>query len=284
LLFRNFVFVVAFVVSACAPSSDRTPDPGLPGTVVLFAPSMTEVACALGFGNRIVAITDYDRWPAEILDRPRIGGALDPDLERLAVLRPDLLVLQGENQRLRQFAGDTGVRIADVKMDDDLRSILDGVLRLDDLLGGPESSAGERLVARIRTGLDSVAAAAAPERPEVLLVLSRSPHALGGIFSAGSETFFHDLLGIAGAENWAASRGTGYFEVPLDVLAADPPDLVLEYGDAIEGDDADRARVWSSLPGPPIPVRAVHYDGLMIPGARLVESASALARALSEAR
>ena len=122
-----------------------------------------------------------------------------------------------------------------------------------------------------------------PQRPKVLLVLSRSPHTLGGIFTAGAETFFHDLMGIAGAENWAAGRGTGYFEVPLDVLAAEPPDLVLEYGDAIEGDQTERDRVWSTLPGPPVPVRSIHYDGLMIPGARLVESAAAIARVLAEA-
>ena len=78
---------------------------------------MTEAACVLGYADKIVAITDYDRWPQEILDRPRIGGALDPDLERLAVLDPDLLILQGENEQLRRFAEGAGLRIADVKRD-----------------------------------------------------------------------------------------------------------------------------------------------------------------------
>lgn len=267
----------------CGPANESAPAPatGLPETIVLFAPSMTEAACVLGYSDRIIAITDYDRWPEEILDRPRIGGALDPDLERLAVLGPELLVLQGENEQLRRFAERAGLRIADVKMDDDLESILQGMLRLDDLLGGPESQRGERVVARLRTRLDSIAGAQRDGvRPDVLLVLSRTPHVLGGIFSAGSGTYLDELLGIAGARNWAAARGPGYFEVPLDAIAADPPDLVLEYGGSIEGDDAERARVWSALPGERIEVRVVDFDGLMIPGPRIAESAEALAIAI----
>lgn len=276
---RSVVLLLA-LLGACGPSVDRSEPTGLPRSVVLFAPSMTEAACALGYADRVVAITDYDRWPPEILDRPRIGGALDPDLERLAVLDPDLLVLQGENERLRQWAASTGQRIADVKMDDELESILDGILRLDDLLGGDGSQAGEALTARIRTGLDSIARAVPAKRPRVLLVLSRTPHQLGGIFTAGAGTFLDDLLQIAGATNWAAAPG--YFEVPLDQLAADPPDFVLEYGN--DDSPEERARVWSALPGEPLPVGAVRFDGLMIPGPRLVQSASALANALGELR
>lgn len=277
---RIVPLVLLMGLAACARSAgpeDRGP---LPDSVVLFAPSMTEAACALGYADRIVAITDYDRWPPEILDRPRIGGALDPDLERLAVLDPDLLVLQGESAILRDFAARTGIRVADVKMDDDVRSILDGMLRLDDLLGGPASQRGEQLTGRIRGQLDSIAAARSGPRPRVLLVLSRNPHALRGVFTAGSGTFLDDLLDVAGAVNWAGERGPGYFEVPLDALAADPPDLVLEFAGADTSDPAERARVWARLPGEPLEVRVVDFDGLMIPGPRIVRGAEALVAAL----
>lgn len=279
---RNRIACLALglVLCSCGSAPERASDATLPESVVLFAPSMTEAACALGFADRIVAITDYDRWPPWILDRPRIGGALDPDLERLAMLDPDLLVLQGESEVLRHFAQGAGLRVADVKMDDDVESILRGILRLDDLLGGPRSDRGEVLVARIRGGLDSLAATAGDLRPRVLLALSRNPHALRGVFTAGGGTFLGELLDVAGGTNWAAVHGPGYFEVPLDVLAADPPDLVLEFAPAVEADDAERERVWSTLPGPPIPVRAISFEGLMIPGPRIVQSAQALARAL----
>ena len=274
--------ILAMWSLGCGPTNDSVPAPapGPPETVVLFAPSMTEAACVLGYSDKIIAITDYDRWPEEILDRPRIGGALDPDLERLAVLDPELLILQGENEQLRRFAERAGLRIADVKMDDDLESILQGMLRLDDLLGGPESRRGEKVVDSIRTRLDSIAGSRAEASQDVLLVLSRTPHVLSGIFSAGSGTFLDELLGIAGVRNWAATRGPGYFEVPLDAIVADPPDLVLEFGGSIKGDEVERARVWSTLPGKRIEVRAVDFEGLMIPGPRIAESAEALATAI----
>lgn len=272
--------LLAGLLGACGPAPERADDSGLPESVVLFAPSMTEAACALGYTDRIVAITDYDRWPEAVLDRPRVGGALDPDLERLAVLDPDLLVLQGESGILRDFAARTGLEVADVKMDDDIESILRGILRLDDLLGGERSDRGELLVGRIRAGLDSVAAMARPRRPSTLLVLSRDPHALRGIFTAGAGTFLDELLEIAGGTNWAGGRGEGYFEVPLDALAADPPDVVLEYAGAVGGEAEARVEVWRALPGGGSPVRAVDFDGLMIPGPRIVQSARALAAAL----
>ena len=75
--FRLIVVALAIAFGACGPSPREGPagSEQLPQTVVLFAPSMTEAACVLGFGERIVAITDYDRWPPEILDRPRSATA-----------------------------------------------------------------------------------------------------------------------------------------------------------------------------------------------------------------
>ncbi|RKZ14031.1 hypothetical protein DRQ53_01585 [bacterium] len=279
------IVLLLLALSACGPSSGsrEAVSGSLPRSVVLFAPSMTEAACVLGYIDRIVGITDYDRWPPQVLDRPRVGGALDPDLERLAVLRPDLLVLQGENAELRRFAEGNGLRIADVKMDDELQSILEGMLRLDDLLGGEDSVRGEQLVARISAQLDSIADARPPLRPSVLLVLSRPPGQLSGVFSAGSGTFLDDLLTIAGASNWAAGQAPGYFEVPLDVIVADPPDLILEYAAGIRGDHAERVRVWATLPGETIKVEAVDFEGLMIPGPRVARGAAALADAMDRA-
>jgi hypothetical protein len=101
-----------------------------------------------------------------------------------------------------------------------------------------------------------------------------------GVFSAGEGTFLDELLAIAGARNWARRLGTGYFEVPLDLLAADPPDLVLEYAAGIAGTPAERAQVWAELPGRDAEVREVRTQALMIPGPRLADSAVALANAL----
>lgn len=270
--------ILALLLAACGgPGEPARVD----GSVVLFAPSMTEAACALGYADRIVAITDYDRWPPEILDRPRVGGAIDPDLERLAVLNPDLLVLQGEADILHRFADERGIRVEDVKMDDELESILQGILRLDEILGGPGSRRGQELVGRIRAGLDSIAARSPADSAEVLLVLSRNPHTVDGIFTAGTGTFFDDLLKIAGATNWAAARGKGYFEAPLDLIVADPPDIVVEYAPAIDDSEEERERAWAALPGTPPEVRVIRFDGFMIPGPRVVESARALAEALS---
>ena len=268
------------------PEPGTPPTPGeaatAPRRVVLFGPNLEETAAVLGHGDKLVAVTDYCRWPATLLDRPRVGGALDPDLETLASLRPDLLVLQGESRVLRSFAAAQGLRVASVKMDDDVGSILAGVERLDVLLGG-DGSRGRAVADSLRDELDALAALPAPSpRPSTLLVVSRDPDGLGNLLGAGRGTFLDELVTIAGGRSWAGERIEGYATISLEALAADPPTLVVEIvGGGEDPDPAGRRAPWSRL-GPPLPaVRVLAFDGALVPGPRIVETARAL-RALVE--
>jgi len=66
-----------------------------PTRIVSLVPAVTEMLFAIGAGPQVVGVSSYDRFPAEVLTRPKVGALVDPDFERILSLRPDLVVVYG---------------------------------------------------------------------------------------------------------------------------------------------------------------------------------------------
>ncbi len=60
--------------------------------IVSLCPSNTEILFALGLGPKVVGVDDWSDWPEEVKELPRVGGDLDADIDRVAALRPDLVL------------------------------------------------------------------------------------------------------------------------------------------------------------------------------------------------
>jgi iron complex transport system substrate-binding protein len=63
---------------------------------VALAPSITETIYSIGAGDTVVGVTDFTDWPAEATQRPSVGGILNPSIERLVSLRPDVVIATRE--------------------------------------------------------------------------------------------------------------------------------------------------------------------------------------------
>ena len=81
------LFVVCVVASVVAQERSAR--------IVSIVPALTEALFAVGAGAQVVGVGTFDTTPPEVASRPRVGGLLDPDLERIFALRPDLVVLYG---------------------------------------------------------------------------------------------------------------------------------------------------------------------------------------------
>ena len=64
-----------------------------PQRIVSTAPSITELLYALGLGDRVVGVDRFSRYPPEALRKPKIGDYANPNLETIASLRPDLVII-----------------------------------------------------------------------------------------------------------------------------------------------------------------------------------------------
>jgi len=268
---------------------ERPADGRLPQRVVTLAPSMTELVFALGAGDRVVAVGDFCFHPPEATARPRAGGEFNPNLEHVLALKPDLIVLQGEAEKVAAFARRYGIRVLRLPMDD-LAQIYDSIATLGGALGArPEA---ERLVARLRLELATVAhRVAGRRRAKVFLCTGHRPGSLRALGSTGGHTFLSEILAVAGGDNILADVRIPYPMVAKEDLVGRAPDVILELrppnapGDGLA--DATRRQLladWQRLPSlPAVRDGRIHIltdDFLLIPGSRMGRLAERLAKAL----
>ena len=73
--------------------------------IVSLVPALTEMLFAIGAGPQVVGVGNFDNFPPEVKALPRVGALLDPDTERILVLRPTLVLTYGSQTELnKQFA------------------------------------------------------------------------------------------------------------------------------------------------------------------------------------
>ncbi|MEJ2188679.1 MAG: helical backbone metal receptor [Acidobacteriota bacterium] len=287
---RILAMLLAGVVlgAACRPQNvERQEVREVPTRIVSMAPSLTESLFALGVGDRVVGRTRYCSFPPEVAEIPEIGGHLDPNIEAIIALRPDLVFTipsSGEAEaRLRSL----GIRVLPVDQHD-VAAVLKSVTVLAEACGVPER--GVALRARLEQKLETVRRAVQRRpRPRVVVVVGRElgEGAVRSVWAAGPETFYEDVVGIAGGVNAVTPGLVRYPEISREGLVALDPDVILDVVSGLDkrGLDAEEVRAdWSELGE----LRAVREDkvcvlvgdAMVVPGPRLPELVNAVAKAL----
>jgi iron complex transport system substrate-binding protein len=192
-----------------------------PRRVVSLAPSLTDTIVALGHAERLVGVTRFDTAP-EVARVPRIGGFLDPSVEAVVGLRPDLVVWLTDGSALAPVKriADLGIPVLAVPIIG-VEDVIAATRLVARALGDP--AAGDRLADRISGAIARTRARAAPlPRRRVLLLVGREP-----LVVAGPGSYPDELIGIVGGTN--VVRGTTAWPVfPIERAAALDPDLVVD--------------------------------------------------------
>ncbi|MCU0619540.1 MAG: ABC transporter substrate-binding protein [Gemmatimonadaceae bacterium] len=188
--------------------------------IVSLIPSATETLVAIGAREALVGRTRYDT-AAAVRGAVDVGGGLDPDLERIRALRPDLVIVwasssqKGVPAQLERLGIPTvGVRVEDTA----------GVFRTHATLGrltGREAQAAVQ-AARLRAELAAVAAAPVTGAPRVLYLLFGEPP-----LSVGRTSYVHELLQLAGARNVFADQALPFPQVSVEAIVARDPDAII---------------------------------------------------------
>jgi iron complex transport system substrate-binding protein len=199
--------------------------------VVTLAPSLTETVLALGAGSTLVGVSRFDE-AKEVAGLRRVGGFVDPSVEAIIGLKPDLLLVQPSpgNQRPVEKLAELGVPVLLLP----LHTVADtlAALRAVGKALGKDKEA-ESLVQRIESTRTRIREAAKGlEHPRVLLAYGFEP-----LVVAGPGSFADELLRDAGALNVAADAGSEYpvYSVERAVMAS--PDVVVDAAHVDTGKD-----------------------------------------------
>lgn len=248
-----------------------------------MAPHLTETVFALGQGARVIAVGNFCDYPPEVAALPRAGGYIDPDLEKISMLAPDLLIVAGKSQKLTDYAALKKLRLLNIHMDS-MDTIYSGIREIGDALGCQKEA--EALNGRIKDELDAVQAAVQGlPRPKVFIVTTRQDHTLNNLYTANYATFVSELVECAGGANIYATGETTYLEASKETLVMKAPDLIIEFHPGEKLSEQDKAQYvadWSELSSIPAVRRGrifiVTESHALRPGPRVAEIARILAR------
>jgi len=252
--------------------------------IVSLVPAATEMIFAMGAGDRVVGVSRYDRFPPEVASRPEVGGLLDPNLERVLSLRPDLVVLYRSQGEVQQQLARAGIAVFEYTHRD-LSDVTQTLRSLGARIGAAAAEATaadiERRLAAVRSQVSGRA------RPKTLLVIGREPGSLRQLRASGGYGFLHDLLDLAGGEDVWRDVPRESIEMSPEMVLARAPEVIVElhYGRSIDPSRlATERTVWKALASVPA-VRSdrIHLlvgDEFVVPGPRVVPAAERLARTL----
>jgi len=196
--------------------------------IVSLSPSTTETLFALGVGDRVVGVTRFCMYPAAAQQIARVGGYLDPNYEAVAALEPDLVIVLPEYEKVVHYLEELGLRYLVVH--NRTLSEITGTINLIGSACGAEKKAGE-LVTQIEARKEEIARATAQlNRPGVIVSIGRSmgSGALKEVYLAGKNTFYDELVTLAGGRNLYANGKISYPLVSAEGLLHLNPQVVLE--------------------------------------------------------
>ena len=250
-----------------------------PQRIVSLLPSLTESICALGQCQRLVGVDRYSNFPVAVQRLPSVGGGLDPNIEGIVALRPDVVLLATSSRAASRLES-LGIKVValEPKSHDDVRRVLQA---LELLLGQPDTPGGESAAMQLWREIDAGVLAAAQSLPpgarntRVYFEVGRGPYA------AGESSFIGQTLSRLGVKNIVpVSLGPFPLLNPEFVVRANP-DLIMITG---------RSPSSLSYPGW-AGIRAIREqricsfnekegDVLVRPGPRMAEAARLMAKCL----
>jgi iron complex transport system substrate-binding protein len=249
-----------------------------PQRIVSLLPSLTESVCALGQCQRMVGVDRYSNYPAAVKQLPQVGGGMDPNIEAIVVLKPDV-VLMAVSSRAHERLQSLGIKVLTLEPKNyaDVRRVLDVLGHVLDL---EPAQGADKLWREMNAGVQAAAQSlpAGARNLRVYFEVDRAPYA------AGEASFIGETLARLGVRN-IIPKSMGAFPLmnPEFVVRANP-DVVM-VGDRNYQGMTDRPgwAAMSAIRQQRVCVfKSDDSDVLVRPGPRMAEAARTMAACLSQ--
>ena len=254
--------------------------------IISLVPAATEMLFAVGAGPRVVGVGSYDAYPPEVKTRPSVGALIDPNVERILSLKPDLVVIYGSQVDLKQQLSRAGIAVFEYRHAG-LADVTQTIRAIGERTG--DSSQADAVAARIERDLDGIRAKVrALPRPKTLLVFGREPRTLRGLYASGGVGFLNDMLETAGGTNVFADVKLQAVQASTEQVLAARPDVIFETRSSREafpaGDRGVELDAWKALASVPAVrngrIVFLFDDRIVVPGPRVADGTLLMARAL----
>lgn len=250
--------------------------------LISLSPGVTEIIYGVGAFPSLMADSEYCAYPEEAKRLPHVGGFFNINLEAIAALKPDLIILI-EDQAIffKDKLDRMGLRVLVVKSKS-VADIIESIRAIGRETGHQDE--GERLADQIQRRIDQrTKETASLPRPRVLCVVDHLPGTLKDIYTATSGSFLDELIAASGGQNIAPPDGRGYSKIQQEAVVEANPQVIIDivHKPSVER-TGDPKAVWRALPQ----IEAVRTGRVIIvadpfvahPSQRIVETLDAFSR------
>ncbi|MBS4192552.1 ABC transporter substrate-binding protein [Bacillus sp. FJAT-49705] len=254
-----------------------------PEKIVSLIPSNTEIAFALGLGEEVVGVSDYDNYPEEVANKEKIGG-MEFNVEKIISLKPNLVLAHASSahnsaEGLKQLR-DAGIAVLVVNDAKNIDQVYESINMIGTASGEKEKA--EELVAGMKEKFEAIKEKAKEikdeDRKKVFVEVSPAPE----IYAAGANTFINELLEMIHADNVITEEGWPKMD-PEAVIERNPDVIITTHGYYVEdpvGNVLSRDG-WQGINAVKNKqVVDVNSDAVTRTGPRLVEGVEELAKAI----
>ncbi|HQR99550.1 MULTISPECIES: helical backbone metal receptor [unclassified Polaromonas] len=249
-----------------------------PQRIVSLLPSLTESVCAMEQCQRLVGVDRYSNYPASVRSLPVLGGGLDPNIEGIVALKPDVVLL-ATSSRASQRLESLGIKVValEPKSHADVRRVLG---KIGVLLDIPEAAGAGRLWRTIDASVEAAAQSLSPraKRARVYFEVNRGPYA------AGESSFIGETLTRLGVKNVVPASLGPFPRLNPEFVVRANPDVIMAGNRSMQGMASYPG--WGSIKA--VKERRIcsfgvdESDVVVRPGPRMAEAARLMARCLED--
>lgn len=284
---QALLFLLLTACAAVAPvhALQLTDDRGVsvsfvqsPQRIVSLLPSLTESVCAMDQCQRLVGVDRYSNYPASVRSLPVLGGGLDPNIEGIVALRPDVVLL-ATSSRASQRLESLGIKVValEPRSHADVRRVLG---KIGVLLDIPEAQGVDRLWRIIDASISAAAQSLSPRarRARVYFEVNRGPYA------AGESSFIGETLTRLGVHNVVPASLGPFPRLNPEFVVRANPDVIMVGNRSMQAMASYPG--WGSIKAVKeqrICVYGVDESDVVVrPGPRMAEAARLMARCLED--
>jgi iron complex transport system substrate-binding protein len=189
-----------------------------PQRIVSLLPSLSETVCELGQCQRIVGVDRYSNFPASLQKLPQLGGGMDPNIEMIVALRPDV-VLIAKSSRAGERLEALGLKVValEPKSHADVQRVM---FKLGQLLEVPDTA---RIWRAIDAGVSAAAQSLPPGARGMRVYFEVNP----GPYAAGESSFIGETLARLGARNIVPAKLGPFPKLNPEYIVRANPDLIM---------------------------------------------------------
>ena len=280
----NFLIAPVLVLLTFMSVLTETQSPiAIPNRIISIVPAVTEILFAIGAGPQVVAVSSFDRTK-EALSKPRVGGLLDPNIERVLALRPDLVILY-ESQVDQQIQLKRAEIPVLMYQHGGLSDVTPMIRKLGKQTG--HIAQAQKVATQIERELENIRQRVKNlTPPRTLLVFGREPYAIKNVYASGGIGFLHDMLETAGGENVFGDLLREAAHPTSEMILAIEPEVIIELQvqGTTENQFSSETKAWNRFSTiPAVRSDRVHVltgSELVIPGPRVAEVTRRLATLL----